>query len=126
MLHYKLFGADHVPDIVGTSGSALVAGLISSGSRLLERMLKHLLCLILFPLLKFSCSMSCIVVVYTPEVFMLAYFVAKRGRKRYIYMPAYYVYACVFCIYFADLPIFLYFCCCIYFATISGLCRCCH
>jgi len=36
MLHYKLFGADYVPDIVGTSGSALVAGLISSGGRLLE------------------------------------------------------------------------------------------
>jgi len=36
MLHYKLFGADHVPDIVGTSGSASAAGLISSRGRLLE------------------------------------------------------------------------------------------
>ena len=36
MLHYKLFGADYVPGIVGTSGSALAAGLISSGGRLLE------------------------------------------------------------------------------------------
>jgi hypothetical protein len=31
MLHYKLLGADHVPDIVGTSGSAPAAGLIFSG-----------------------------------------------------------------------------------------------
>jgi len=36
MLHYKLFGADHVPDIVGTSRSTHAAGLISSGGRLLE------------------------------------------------------------------------------------------
>jgi hypothetical protein len=36
MLHYKLCGVDYVPDIVGTSGSALAAGLISSGSRLLK------------------------------------------------------------------------------------------
>jgi hypothetical protein len=36
MLHYKLCGADYVPDIVGTSGSALAAGLISSEGRLLK------------------------------------------------------------------------------------------
>jgi len=36
MLHYKLFGADHIPDIVGTSGSAPPTGLMSSGGRLLE------------------------------------------------------------------------------------------
>jgi len=64
MLHYKLFRADHVPDIVGTSGSAPAAGLTSFGGRLLE----------------FSCSMSCTVVVYTPEGFLLAYCVAKKGE----------------------------------------------
>jgi len=36
MLQHLSFGADYVPDIVGTSGSALDAGLISSGGRLLE------------------------------------------------------------------------------------------
>jgi len=36
MLHYKLFGANYVLDIVGTSGSALAASLISSENRLLE------------------------------------------------------------------------------------------
>ena len=36
MLHSKLCGADYVPDIVGTSESALAAGLISSGGRLLK------------------------------------------------------------------------------------------
>ena len=47
-----------------------------------QRMLKHLICVIfLFLLLKFSCSMSCTVVVYTDEGFLLAYFVAKRGSK---------------------------------------------
>ena len=33
-LHYKLFGADHVPDIVGTSGRAIVG--VFFGGRLLE------------------------------------------------------------------------------------------
>jgi hypothetical protein len=36
MLHYKLLDANHVPDIVGTSGSAPAAGLIFSGGRLFE------------------------------------------------------------------------------------------
>jgi hypothetical protein len=45
MLHHKLFGVDHVPDIVGTSGSAPDAGMIFSGGRLFERRLKHLICL---------------------------------------------------------------------------------
>lgn len=35
-LHYKLFGENHVPDIVGTSGSAPDAGLMSSRGRLLK------------------------------------------------------------------------------------------
>jgi hypothetical protein len=45
ILHHKLFGVDHVPDIVGTSGSAPDAGMIFSGGRLFERRLKHLICL---------------------------------------------------------------------------------
>jgi hypothetical protein len=36
MFHYKLFGADYVPNIVGTFGSTLAAGLISSGGRFLK------------------------------------------------------------------------------------------
>jgi hypothetical protein len=56
--------------------------------------------------------MSCTVVVYTPEGFMLAYFVAKKGEKNGISILSiclsmcYYV---LFCIYFADLlvmPVF--------------------
>ena len=35
----------------------------------------------LFFLLKFSFSMSCTVVVYTHEGVLLAYFVAKKGKK---------------------------------------------
>jgi len=88
-----------------------------------QRMLKHLICLILFLILKFSCSMSCTVVVYTPKGFMLAYFVAKKGEKNGIIISIF------VCIYFVAiwmcvvLHLFLYvyiFCCCIYFATISG------
>jgi hypothetical protein len=92
-----------------SSDIATWLGLISSEGRLLERMLKHLICLTLFFLLKFSCSMSCTVVVYTPEGFMLAYFVAKKGEKNGIFILSiclclcYYV---LFCIYFADLPVF--------------------
>jgi len=47
----------------------------------------------------------------------------KRGRKRYIYtpyMPVYPVFILQNCMH---MPVLL--CCCIYFATISGLCRCC-
>jgi hypothetical protein len=62
----------------------------------------------LFLLLKLSCSMSGTVVVYTPEGFMLAYFVAKKGKKNGISILSkclsmcYYV---LFCIYFADFPV---------------------
>jgi len=60
----KIAAANRVP----TTHSSYLAtwlGMISSGSKLLE----------------FSYSMSCTVMVYTPEGFMLAYFVAKKGEK---------------------------------------------
>ena len=61
------------------------------------------------------------------EVFLFWHILwLKRGRKGYINTP-YTIYACVFCIYFAELSVIpllcicLYYCCCIHFATISEL-----
>ena len=56
-----------------------------------QRMLKHFIRLFLFLLLKFSCSMSCTVMIYTPEGFLLAYFVAKGGNGISLYLYACYV-----------------------------------
>ena len=78
------------------------------------------LSIFLFLLLKFSYSMSCTVVVYTPEGFLLAYFVAKKGEKNGISLYLYASVYVLFYIYFADLPVFPVFYYCIYFATISG------
>jgi len=66
--------------------------------------------------------------IYAWSCYCLAYFMAKKGEKK-IYLSL--IYACVFCIYFAELSVMpmvclcLYYCCCIYFATVSGMCRCC-
>jgi len=57
----------------------------------------------LFLLLKFSCSMSCTVVVYTPEGFMLAYFVAKKGEKNGICIPSIYLH--LFCSFMYVMPV---------------------
>jgi hypothetical protein len=66
-----------------------------------QRRLKHLICLSFFLLLlKFSCSMSCTVVVYTPEGFMLAYFVAKKGEKM-VYLYSLYTCLCAIMCYSA-------------------------
>jgi len=68
---------------------AFLNNLVFPNAKLMcQRMLKHHFYLILFLLLKFSCSMSCTVVVYTPEGFMLAYFMAKKGEKNGISIPS--------------------------------------
>lgn len=58
MLHYKLFGADYVPDIVGTFGSALAAGLISSGGRLLKVLCSVISAFMLHGSILFVCTLE--------------------------------------------------------------------
>ena len=76
-----------------------------------QRMLKHFIRLFLFLLLKFSCSMSCTVMIYTPEGFLLAYFVAKGGNGISLYL-----YACYVCITVVAFILQL----------VQVVCRCCH
>ncbi|KEH29249.1 transmembrane protein, putative [Medicago truncatula] len=66
-LHYKLFGENHVPDIVGTFENAPAVGPMFSGGRLLEIMLKQLICLIFVSALEVfpaSCPWSVILMVF--------------------------------------------------------------
>jgi hypothetical protein len=58
MLHYKLFGVYYVPYIVGTSGRALVAGLISSGGRLLKVFCSTISAFMLHGSILFVCTME--------------------------------------------------------------------
>jgi hypothetical protein len=58
MLHCKFCGADYVPDIVGTSGSALAAVLISSRGRLLKVLCSVISAFMLHGSILFVCTLE--------------------------------------------------------------------